>query len=72
LVKAAEPPRVTIHDNAHGLPDGYEEQAHTSLGMKIATTLTRGQGGSFSLQRQHGTLATLTLPAGLLARAAAS
>jgi two-component sensor histidine kinase len=65
-------PRVTIHDNGHGLPDGFEGQAPISLGMKIATTLARGQGGSFDLQRQHGTLATLTLPTGLLVTPSAS
>jgi two-component sensor histidine kinase len=64
-------PRVTIHDNGHGLPAGFEGAAPTSLGMKIATTLARGQGGSFELRRQHGTLATLTLPADLLARSSA-
>jgi len=65
-------PLVTIHDNGQGLPDGFEDAEHASLGMKIATTLARSQGGSFRLQRQHGTLATLTLPAGLLASASAN
>lgn len=64
--------RVTIHDNGHGLPDGFDAAAPISLGMRIATTLARGQGGSFDLQRQNGTLATLTLPMNLLARSPAA
>lgn len=59
--------RITIHDNGHGVPAGFDLNASTSLGLRIATTLARGQGGQFDLERQDGTLATLTLPVSSLA-----
>lgn len=58
---------VTIHDNGHGLPGGFDGYKPTSLGLRIATTLARGQGGSFRLATRSGTVATLCLPPQLLA-----
>ena len=58
---------VTVHDDGHGLPDGFVHNGTTSLGMRIATTLASGQGGRFHLEPHGGALATLTLPSSLLA-----
>jgi two-component sensor histidine kinase len=55
-------PRITVHDDGHGLPPSFEAKNSTSLGLRIATTLARGQGGQFHLEARDGTLATLTLP----------
>jgi two-component sensor histidine kinase len=57
---------VTVQDNGHGLPGDFRQDG-TSLGLRIATTLARGQGGSFILQdHDDGTLAVLTLPANVV------
>ena len=61
--------RVTVHDNGHGLPAQFEAEKGTSLGLAIATTLARGQGGCFRVEPCEGTLATLTLPSSTLAGA---
>lgn len=58
---------VTVHNNGYGLPKGFDDQASTSLGLRIARTLAEGQGGSFRLQDRDGTLATLILSPHLLA-----
>ena len=57
---------VTVHDDGHGLPVGFDADNSTSLGLRIATTLARGQAGRFRLEALDGTLATLTLPSALL------
>jgi two-component sensor histidine kinase len=56
---------VTVRDDGHGLPTSQIETS-TSLGLRIATTLARGQSGSFQLADYNGTVATLALPAHLL------
>jgi len=58
---------ITIHDDGHGLPAGYDPDRATSLGLRIARSLARGQGGDFRLERSNGTRATLALPAHLVA-----
>jgi two-component sensor histidine kinase len=58
---------VTIHDDGHGLPEGFVHDGTTSLGLRIATTLASGQGGRFHMEPKGGALATLTLPSSLLA-----
>jgi two-component sensor histidine kinase len=63
-------PRVTVHDDGHGLPPSFDAKNSTSLGLRIATTLARGQGGQFHLEACDGTLATLTLPPHSLASSA--
>lgn len=60
-------PTVTIQDDGHGLPAGFDAEHSTSLGLRIATTLARGQGGRFYLEAIQGTLAILTLPPTALA-----
>lgn len=60
-------PQVTVHDDGHGLATNFNVESSTSLGLKIATTLARGQGGRFRLDAHDGALATLTLPASTLA-----
>lgn len=62
-------PSITIHDDGHGLPTDFDAGSCTSLGLRIATTLARGQGGRFSLEPREGTLATLILPPGSVASA---
>lgn len=60
-------PVVTIHDDGHGIHPDFEAEHATSLGLRIATTLARGQGGRFSLEHSAGTRATLSLPASSIA-----
>lgn len=60
---------VTVRNDGHALPIGFDVNASTSLGLRIATTLARGQSASFSLAGQDDTTATLMLPAHLLATA---
>ncbi|WP_245842079.1 MULTISPECIES: sensor histidine kinase [Sphingomonas] len=63
---------ITVHDDGHGLPADFDLDSSTSLGLRIATTLARGQGGRFHLERCQGTRATLILPPGLSADGAAT
>ena len=58
---------VTVHDDGHGLPEGFVHDGTTSLGLRIATTLASGQGGRFRIEPRGGALATLTLPSNLIA-----
>lgn len=58
--------QVTVHDDGHGLPAGFRVEDSKSLGLRIATTLARGQDGSFRIESDSGARATLTLPAILL------
>ncbi|WP_245739183.1 sensor histidine kinase [Sphingomonas rubra] len=57
---------VTIDDDGHGLAENFDGNSTTSLGLQIATSLARGHGGGFALERRGGTRATLTLPPHLL------
>ena len=57
---------VTVRDDGRGLPANFRLDTSTSLGLRIATTLARGQSGSFQLADDNGTIASLTLPAHLL------
>lgn len=57
---------VIIHDDGHGLAESFDVNQSTSLGLEIATSLARGHGGCFALERRGGTRATLTLPSRLL------
>ena len=57
---------VMVRDDGHGLPANFQTDASTSLGLRIATTLARGQSGTFHLAAHEGTVATLSLPAHLL------
>jgi len=54
---------VTVRDDGHGLPTNFKIDTSASLGLRIATTLARGQSGSFQLADYNGTVATLALPA---------
>ncbi len=54
--------RITIADDGHGLPEGFDEHASSSLGLRLAHTLMAGQAGSFALRpAQPGTIAIITL-----------
>lgn len=58
---------VTIRNDGHALPPGFDLESCTSLGLRIATTLARGQSGGFGLAaHDDATVATLTLPASML------
>lgn len=59
---------ITVDDDGRGVPAGFDADRSTSLGLRIATSLARGQGGSFRLERCNGTRATLTLPSEVAAR----
>jgi len=61
---------VTVDDDGHGLPPSFDQADATSLGLQIATSLARGQGGGFALEGGNGTRAVLTLPPHLLGVAA--
>lgn len=53
---------VSIDDDGHGLPEGFDGGATSSLGLRIATMLAKSRGGRFDLARAAGTRATLVLP----------
>lgn len=58
---------MLVHNDGYELPADFKLDASTSLGLRIAATLARGQAGNFQLNRHKGaTLAALTLPARLL------
>jgi two-component sensor histidine kinase len=52
---------VSVTDDGHGLPDGFDLQKSDSLGLRIATTLARQMNGQFSLDGGAGTRAVLAL-----------
>lgn len=66
IPRSEEGVAVTVHDDGHGLPDDFVHNETGSLGLRIATTLARAQGGRFYLEQSNGTLATLDLPPALL------
>jgi two-component sensor histidine kinase len=61
---------VSIHNDGQGLAAAFSVEDSDSLGLRIATTLARGQHGTFRLETAEGTLATLSLPPHLLAQPA--
>lgn len=54
---------LTIADDGHGLPDGFDLACSNSLGLRIATTFARQLGGRFEMVPGQGAIARLTLPA---------
>lgn len=54
---------VSVIDDGHGLPDGFDLEKSDSLGLRIATTLARQMNGHFSLSGGAGTRAVLALSA---------
>lgn len=56
--------RICVRDDGHGLPTGFDVEAGTSLGLRIARMLAKGQNGVFEMRAERGTVALLTLPAG--------
>ena len=54
---------ITIHDDGEGLPDAFDAQDLSSLGLQIANTLvTEDLQGSLSFQNNGGATATITFP----------
>lgn len=54
---------LSIADDGKGLPDNFEADQPTSLGLRIATTLARQLGGRFEMIGGKGATARLILPA---------
>jgi len=54
---------LEVEDDGAGLPDGFSMEKSTSLGLRIASTLSRQLGGRFELLPAGGACARLTLPA---------
>lgn len=52
---------VSVTDNGHGLPEGFDLNKTDSLGLRIATTLARQLNGHFSVSGGAGTRAVLAL-----------
>jgi two-component sensor histidine kinase len=61
IARVKESLEVSVTDNGHGLPDGFDLASTDSLGLKIATTLARQVNGQFSLSGGGGTRAVLAL-----------
>lgn len=53
---------VSVEDDGHGLPEGFDGGASSSLGLRIATMLAKSRGGRFDLTGAVGARATLVLP----------
>lgn len=55
---------LIVTDDGDGLPDGFDGQASTSLGLRIARTLAQQLKGRFALERHDkgGTRLRLTVP----------
>jgi two-component sensor histidine kinase len=54
---------VSVTDNGHGLPEGFDIDKTDSLGLRIATTLARQLNGQFSISGGSATRAVLALSA---------
>jgi two-component sensor histidine kinase len=61
IAQTHEKLEVSVTDNGHGLPEGFDLSKTDSLGLRIATTLARQMNGSFSLSEGAGTRAVLAL-----------
>lgn len=61
IEKKAELLEVSVTDDGHGLPDGFDIATSESLGLRIATTLARQLNAQFSLSGGSGTRAVLAL-----------
>jgi two-component sensor histidine kinase len=54
---------LTVLNDGHALPEGFEPGNSRSLGLKIVTDLVRGAlNGSFTLENRNGILATVVFP----------
>jgi two-component sensor histidine kinase len=54
---------LEVEDDGQGLPPGFAAHETDSLGLRIAMTLARQLGGTFSLARHANTVARLVMPA---------
>ena len=55
---------LTVRDDGHGLPDGFDGKTSNSLGLRIVRTLAHQLNGAVSLERADpGARLTLTIPA---------
>jgi len=54
---------VTVSDNGIGLPDGFDVEHTSSLGLSIVRDLVTGQlHGSIDMRRGEGTDVRLSIP----------
>jgi two-component sensor histidine kinase len=63
IARNAERLEVSVTDDGHGLPDGFDISKSDSLGLHIATTLARQLNGQFSISGGSATRAVLALSA---------
>lgn len=63
IARTRETLEVSVTDDGHGLPEGFDLAKTDSLGLRIATTLARQMNGEFSLVGGTGTRAILALSA---------
>lgn len=61
IAQTGELLEVSVTDDGHGLPDGFDISTTDSLGLRIATTLARQMNGHFSLSGGSPTRAVLAL-----------
>lgn len=52
---------LTVRDNGAGLPDGFELDQQTSLGLQIVRALARQIGGAVTMEGDGGTACTLSV-----------
>lgn len=54
--------QISVIDDGHGVPDGFDAAASDSLGLSITNALARQLGGEFHLFSAGRTISRLTLP----------
>jgi two-component system, sensor histidine kinase PdtaS len=54
--------RLSVIDDGHGIPEGFDAAASDSLGLTITRALARQLGGAFELLSEGRTISRLTLP----------
>ncbi len=53
---------ITVSDNGVGLPEGFDERTHSSLGVVLVTKLAYQLGGEAVWTSDNGTVCTVTFP----------
>jgi two-component sensor histidine kinase len=63
FARSAELLNVVVSDNGKGLPDGFDPEAATGLGMSIVRVLVTGElGGTIAIESRDGTTWRLQIP----------
>jgi two-component sensor histidine kinase len=63
---------LTVADDGHGLPPGFDPTSTPSLGLRIVGTLARQLGGTFEMEGGEGTTCRVTFPQGAAAAEASA